>query len=113
MLRRSPLTRLLLVQLTVLLLLLNGCGQVFVGFVSNPGNSMRISGTVSTVQLAFVNNGHGTSVVITAVTFNNAGTAATINFCGDRRSVFPIDRSAQANFTTGLYCSTLITVTIS
>ena len=88
MLRRSPLTRFLLVPLTLLLLMPAGCGQVFVGFVSNPGNSMRISGTVSTVQLAFVNNGHGTSVVITAVTFNNGGTAATINFCGDGEASF-------------------------
>jgi hypothetical protein len=106
-------TRIPLIPLTILILLLAGCGQVFVGFVSNPRNPMRVSGTVSTVQLAFVNNGHGTSVTFTAVTFNSAGTATTINFCGDQRSVFPIDRSAQANFTTGLYCSTLITLSIS
>jgi hypothetical protein len=95
-----------------LILLLAGCGQVFVGFVSNPGNHMQVSGTVSTVQLTFVNNSHGTSVTFTAVTFNNAGTVTTINFCGDQRSVFPIDRSAQAGFTTGVFCSTLITITI-
>ena len=43
--------RLLLVPLIVLSLLLAGCGQVFVGFVSNPGGTMHVSGTVSTVQL--------------------------------------------------------------
>ncbi len=106
-------TRILLIPLTILILPLAGCGQVFVGFVSNPGNPMRVSGTVSTVQLAFVNDGHGTSVMFTAVTFNSAGTATTTNFCGDQRGIVPIDRSAQANFTTGRYCSTLITVTIS
>jgi hypothetical protein len=111
-LRRSDLTRLLLVPLAVMLFLLAGCGQAFVGFFSNPGNPMRVSGIVSTVQLAFINDGHGTSVTFTAVTFSNAGTVTTINFCGDQRRVFPIDRSAEAGFATGVFCSTLITLTI-
>jgi len=105
--------RLLLVLLIVLSLLLAGCGQVFVGFVSNPGGTTHVSGTVSTVQLGFLNDGHGTLINFTAVTFVNAGTATTINFCGDQQNGFPIDRSAQADFTTGIFCSTLIVVVIS
>jgi hypothetical protein len=93
-------------------LLLAGCGQVFVGFVSNPGNPMQVSGTVSRAQLEFFNDNHGTLINFTAVTFINAGTATTINFCGDQRSGFPINRVAQADFTTGTFCSTLIAVVI-
>ena len=105
--------RLLLAPLILLSFLLAGCGQVFVGFVSNPGGTMRVSGTVSKVQLGFINDGHGTLITFTAVTFINAGSATTINFCGDEQSGFPINRLAQANFTTGTFCSTLITVVIS
>ena len=67
--------RLLLISLIVLALLLAGCGQVFVGFVSNPGNAKRVRGTVSMVQLGFIDDGHGTSVTFTAVTFVDAGTS--------------------------------------
>jgi hypothetical protein len=105
--------RLLLVPLIALSLLLAACGQVFVGFVSNPGNPMRVSGTVSMVQFEFINDGHGTVINFTAVTFINAGTATTINFCSDQRSGFPIGRSAQADFTTGTFCSALISIVIS
>jgi hypothetical protein len=104
--------RLLLVSVVALSLLLAGCGQVFVGFVSNPGGAMRVSGTVSLVQLEFINDGHGTLINFTAVTFINGGSATTVNFCGDQRSGFPINRSAQADFTTGTFCSTLIAVVI-
>jgi hypothetical protein len=104
--------RFLLVSVVTLSLLLAGCGQVFVGFVSNAGSAVLVSGTVSMVQLEFVNDGHGTSVNFTAVTFINAGTATTVNFCGDQRSGFPIGRSAQADFTTGTFCSKLIAIVI-
>ncbi len=104
--------RLLLVSVVALSLSLAGCGQVFVGFVSNPGNPMHVSGTVSMVQLQFYDDSHGTLINFTAVTFINAGTATAINFCGDQRSGFPINRSAQADFTTGMFCSTLIAVVI-
>jgi hypothetical protein len=102
-----------LLVIVALSILLAGCGQVFVGFVSNPGNPMQVSGNVSKVQLEFYDDSHGTLTNFTAVTFVSAGTATTINFCGDQRSGFPIDRSAQADFTTGTFCSTLITVVIS
>ena len=105
--------RLSLVTVVALSLLLAGCGQVFVGFVSNPGNPMHVNGTVSMAQLEFLNDGHGTLINFTAVTFVNAGSATTINFCGDLRSDFPVGRSAQANFSTGIYCSTLIAVVIN
>jgi hypothetical protein len=105
-------TRLLLVPLIVISFLLAGCGQVFVGFISNPGNAIRVSGTVSGVQIGFIDDGHGTSVTITTVTFFNAGTAATINFCGDQRSGFPLNRSVQADFSNGTFCATLIAVVV-
>jgi uncharacterized protein YceK len=105
--------RLLLVSIVALSLLLAGCGQVFVGFVSNPGNPMHVSGTVSMVQLEFYDDSHGTLINFTAVTFINAGTATTINFCGDQRRGFPINQPAQASFTTGTVCSTLISVSIN
>jgi hypothetical protein len=105
--------RFLLVSVIALSLLPAGCGQVFVGFVSNPGNPMHVSGTVSMVQLEFYDDSHGTLINFTAVTFINAGTATTMNFCGDQRSGFPINQSAQADFTTGTFCSNLIAVVIS
>jgi hypothetical protein len=105
--------RLPLISLIALSLVLAGCGQVFVGFVSNPGGAMRVSGTISNVQMGFLNDGHGTLVTFTAVTFVNGGAATTINFCGDLQDGFPINRSAQANFTTGIYCATLVAVVIS
>jgi hypothetical protein len=105
--------RLLLVSVVTLSLLLAGCGQVFVGFVSNPSNPMHVSGTVSVAQLEFLDDGHSTLINFTAVTFVNAGTGTTINFCGDQRSDFPVGRSAQANFSTGLHCATLIAVVVN
>jgi hypothetical protein len=104
--------RLLLISLIVLALLLAGCGQVFVGFVSNPGNAKRVRGTVSMVQLGFIDDGHGTSVMFTAVTFVDAGTSVTINFCGDQKNGFPLNRTVQADFATGALCSTLIAVVV-
>lgn len=104
--------RLLLIPLLWLSVLLAGCGQVFVGFVSNPGNPGRISGTVSAVQIGFANNGAGTWVTITFVTFLNDGKLTSVNFCGDQRGQFPINTFAQVQFNTGISCSTLVAVSI-
>jgi hypothetical protein len=105
-------SRLLLIPLLLLSVLLTSCGQVFVGFVSNPGNPGRISGTITAVQVGFLNNGAGTWVTVTFVTFLNGSRLTSVNFCGDQRSQFPINTFAQVEFNMGISCSTLITVSI-
>ena len=105
--------RLVLLQIALLSPCFTGCGQFFFGFVSNPGGTgLHITGTISTVQRGFYDDRHGLSGDFTAVTFVNSGAATTINFCGDQRSQFPIDHIVHADFNTGIYCSTLIAVTV-
>lgn len=89
-----------------------GCGAYFVGFVSNPGGSQIISGTVSTVQLTSIRDITGETIILTAVTFTNSGIATTINFCGDQREKFPVDHDVQVDFNTGVYCSRLLAVVV-
>jgi hypothetical protein len=96
----------------LLVLPISSCGSFFVGFVSNPGGNMTISGSVTGVSVA-VFQSMGTSVPFTAVTFASSGTAVTINFCGNQGSLFPINQFVRANFTTGVSCSTLIAVSVS
>jgi hypothetical protein len=105
--------RFVLIQFLALSLLLAGCEGVFVvGFVSNPGGAVRVSGTVSIVQLGFVNDGSGASVTITAGTLINGGTGFTVNFCGDQRGRFPMNNLVRADFNKGVFCSSLITVAV-
>jgi len=94
-------------------ILLEGCGAYFVGFVSNPGGSQTISGTVNTVQLSSFQNFSDETVVCTQVTFLNSDTATTINFCGDQQSKFPQGRQVRADFNSGLSCSILVAVTVT
>lgn len=106
--------RLVLLQIAVLSLCFAGCGQVFVGFVSNPGGTeLQITGMISTVQMGFYDDRHGLSGNFTAVTFVNGGAATTINFCGDQRNEFPLDHVVHADFNMGIYCARLIAVTQS
>jgi hypothetical protein len=104
--------RCVLTPCLALCLLLTGCGGVFVGFVSNPGGTMSASGTVVVVQLGFIRDPTGATINFTAVTLVNPGTAVTINFCGDQRSSFPMNRLVRADFNTGFYCSPLVAVVI-
>jgi len=104
--------RLLLISLLMLSLPLQGCGAYFVGIVSNPGPPQQVSGTVVEVQLGFFDDRHGTSGKLTAVTLTNAGMASTMSFCGDQQKLFPLNQSVKADFNTGIYCSTLLTVTV-
>jgi len=92
--------------------LLEGCGAYFVGFVSNPGGSQTISGTVSIVEVSFVRDVTGQEITVTTVTFLNPGTAMTISFCGDQRFSFPESRDVRADFNTGVLCSTLVGVVV-
>ena len=92
-------------------LLLTGCGQVFVGFVSNPQiPSSSVSGIVIVVHLASANDISGQPVTFTAVTFSNAGLSDIVNFCGDQRSQFPLNQSVRAQFNPGTVCSNLVSV---
>jgi hypothetical protein len=92
-------------------LLLAGCGQAFVGFVSNPQiSSSSVSGIVIVVRLGSANDINGQPVTLTAVTFSNAGLSNSVNFCGDQRSQFPLNQSVRAQFTPGTLCSNLVSV---
>lgn len=92
-------------------LLLTSCGQVFVGFVSNPQiPSSSVSGIVIVVHLENTNDANGGSITFTAVTFSNGGLSNTVNFCGDQRSQFPLNQSVKAEFNQGTVCSNLIVV---
>jgi hypothetical protein len=93
-------------------LLFDGCAAYFVGFVSNPGGNQTISGTVSTVQLSFVQDITGETISLTAVTFLSPGTATTLNFCGDQQEKFPVGDDVRADFSTGVFCSTLLAVVV-
>ncbi len=92
-------------------LLLAGCGQVLVGFVSNPQvPSSSISGVVIVVRLGSANDSNGQPVTLTAVTFSNAGLSNDMNFCGDQRSQFPLNQSVRVQFNPGALCSNLVSV---
>jgi hypothetical protein len=91
---------------------LTGCGGVFVAFVSNPGGTMSVVGTVTIVNVGFVADGHGSSAMVTVVTLINVGTANTVNLCGDQRSHFPMNQFVRVQFTSGIPCSGFVAVVI-
>lgn len=100
-----------LAVIVLLVTVLAGCGAVFVGFVSNPGVvSSSISGTVTIVFLGFSADSNGTVVNVTQVTLVNLGIAKTTAFCGDQRTLFPINQNLKVEFTNGTLCSTLVSV---
>jgi hypothetical protein len=87
-----------------------GCGgYYFVGFVSNPGGNHSITGVVTAVNNGFISDPSGVTQY-TAVTFMNAGSTITINFCGDQHHLFPIDTTVRADYTAGIVCSVLVGV---
>src|SRR5437868_1567717 len=90
---------------------LGGCGSFFVGFVSNPGGTSSVSGTVTIVNIQFFHDLSRTTLM-TAVTFVNVGTSVTIKFCGDQRNLFTVNQVVQVNFTSGFSCSTVLAVVI-
>ena len=95
----------------LVLLLLTGCGQVFIGFVSNPQVSpSSVSGLVIVVHLESSNDVNGNSVTFTAVTFSNGGLSSNVSFCGDQRNQFPLNQSVRASFNPGAVCSNLVVV---
>jgi hypothetical protein len=100
-----------LASLLSLVLLVPGCGNVFVRAQWNGGNQ-TVSGVVSTVQLTVVVDGNNVSTQVTIVTLIDNLAASNFSFCGDQRNQFPPDRFAQATFAPGQPCSTLVNVVI-
>jgi len=94
-----------------LVLLLPACGNVFVRANWNGGNQ-TVSGVVSVVQLTVVIDGNNVSTQVTVVTLLDNLGASNFIFCGDQLTQFPPNRFAQATFTPGQPCSTLLAVVI-
>jgi hypothetical protein len=86
-----------------------GCGSQF--FVRGAVNTATVSGTVSLVQLSSVAS-HGTFVTVTVVTFLQSGTSTNLNFCGDQRAQFPMERFVNASFTPGPVCGSILQIVI-
>ena len=86
-----------------------GCGSRF--FIRGAINTATISGTVSMVQLTTIIE-DGTSVTVTLVTFQQNGTARSMNFCGDQQSQFPLDQFVKASFTTTPPCASIVQIVI-
>jgi hypothetical protein len=94
-------------------LLLTGCGQIFVGFVSNPQiPSSSLSGRVTSAVLSSVNDLHGNPLTVTVVTLTNGGLTSTPDFCGDQRAQFPINTVVQVDFTQETQCLSLVKIVI-
>jgi hypothetical protein len=94
-----------------LALLISGCGNVFIRG-SLGGGTQTVSGIVSVVQLTVVIDANHVSTQVTIVTFLDNLASSTFSFCGDQRSQFLPERFAQATFTPGQPCDTLLTVVI-
>lgn len=105
--------RIFLALLLVLCIVITACDAIFVGFVSNPNGTMSVVGTITIVQLGVIHDPTGFAITFTGVTFVDSGSAVTVNFCGDQRSHFPLNLVVRADFTTGVYCSTLLATTVS
>jgi hypothetical protein len=97
--------------LLALLLLIPGCGNVFVRGSWN-GGTQTVSGVVSIVQLTLVVNGDNVSTQVTVVTLANNFATSTVSFCGDQRIQFPLNGFAQATFLPGQPCAELFNVVI-
>ncbi len=86
------------------------CGNIFVAGTFQPGFS-TVTGFISIVQLTTVID-HGTTVVVTFVTFVQSGASSTIGFCGDQRPQFPISQLVRTDFTPGQPCSSILLIVI-
>jgi hypothetical protein len=100
--------RLLVVLVVACLLTTVSCGDIFVRGAINPG-SQSATGTVSIVQFSGSLDG---GVSITIITLAGNSSANTLNFCGDQRTLFPVDKQVQVNFTPGPPCATVLSVTL-
>lgn len=101
--------RLLVILVVACLLTTVSCGDIFVRGAINPG-TQSAAGTVSIVEFS-ASSGSGVSVTIITLT-GSSSMANTLSFCGDQRTLFPVDKQVQINFTPGQPCATVLTVTL-
>jgi len=99
------LNRLLLIVIALLLTTV-ACGDIF---VRGAIHTQSASGLVSIVQFS-ASSGSGVSITIITLTSN--GMASTRSFCGDQRTLFPLNRDVRANFTPGNSCDSVVTVVL-
>lgn len=100
-----------LAYLLALVLLIPGCGNVFVRGSWN-GGTQTVSGFVSVVQLTIVISDDNVSTQVTVVTLTDHFSSSTVSFCGDQRTQFPLNKFVQANFLPGPPCADLFSVVI-
>ena len=99
--------------LLALSVLLAGCGgSYFVGFVSNPIGSTSITGKVTSISSGFASSASTGTTSVTVVTFTNFGSATTLYFCGDQKTLFPLDQTVRAEYTSGILCAVLVKVVV-
>ena len=105
--------RLLAVLLSCALLVGSvGCGTIFVrGALGGSGIVQTASGFVSVVQFTNVAR-NGILIDVTLVTFLQNGSSTTLTFCGDQRSLFPMNQFVTANFTPGQPCAEVLTIVV-
>ena len=101
--------------LVLLCMLLSGCGGWSGGFYFDAGaaGTSTPSGSVTNVQLTFANDAKGDTITVTAITLVQRGGAQDLTFCGSQVSQFPMNTFVTVNYTPGITCSTLNSVTIS
>jgi uncharacterized protein YceK len=104
--------RLRLLSLIVLLLVLAGCGQVSVSFVSNPGFPASVTGTIIAVHVQSTSGPNGVLNTFTVVAIQSVNTTNTFNFCGNQQSLLPLNQQVRIDFNSGVSCATLITVVL-
>ncbi len=99
--------RLLVLLVVACLVTSVSCGDIFVRGAINAGQQSA-SGVVSIVQFSAAT---GNGVSITIITLTGDRTASTFRFCGDQRTLFPVDRQVQIHFTPGTPCADVLRVT--
>jgi hypothetical protein len=83
------------------------CGNIFVRGAINPG-TQSANGVVSIVEFSADNSG----LSITIITLTGSGMDHTLNFCGDQRELFPVDREVRVNFKPGTPCASVLSVNL-
>jgi hypothetical protein len=99
-----------LVCLLLSLLLISGCGNVFVQGFFNP-NTQTASGLVSFVEFTIIID-HNVQTQVTIVTLQNTFGNSNFTFCGDQQNQFPLNNFVDATFNFGQPCSNLLNVII-
>ncbi len=97
-------------SLLALILLIPGCGTVFIGGYWGD-QPLTMSGFVSIVQFTVISDGN-VSTQVTVVTLTSSSGSVSEAFCGDQRARFPFNNFVQATFQSGQPCSTLFNVVI-